>query len=601
MMAWFHPGLIYIIGAPFIPLLKGRLKKAYLLLLPCLAFVNLLFMSKGVFLSNGKTWSFPFLGYTLVLGRIDPLSLVFAYVFVIASFCMILYALHIQDDGQHVASYLYVGSTLGVVFAGDLITLFFFWEIMAWSALLLIWYRKTTAAYGAGFRYILVHFFGGVCLLAGILIHVHTTGSIGFEVFRWGAGWSWGNVACSLILIAFLINAAVPPFHAWLADAYPEATVTGAVFLTAFTTKSAVYVLIRGFPGLELLTWLGAIMAVYGVVFAVLENDIRRLLAYHIISQVGYMVCGVGMGVLGTTAGEMALNGSTAHAFCHILYKALLFMGAGAVLAVTGKSKLTELGGLYKSMPITFHLYMIGAYSISGFPLFNGFVSKTMVVEAAGLWHRPVVYLMLEGAAIGTFLHTGLKLPWGVWFAKDKPACEAKEPPLNMLIAMGITAFLCILIGVYPKVLYDILPYPVHYEPYAPILVVGMIQLLLFTFVAFWLLRKMLHGESTITLDLDWFYRIAGRKVMWFCQGPLMTFARFVDRKVMDLIHYVVWFSRNPAEALSIRREEILHQRVSEKREKYPGELPKMSVGASLLLILVFFWLYLILHLIWGS
>jgi multicomponent Na+:H+ antiporter subunit D len=615
MMAWFHPGLIYIVGAPFVPLLKGRLKKAYLLLLPCLAFVNLLFMSKGVFLSNGKTWSLSFLGYNLVLGRIDPLSLVFAYIFVIASFCMILYAFHIQEDGQHVAAFLYVGSTLGVVFSGDLITLFFFWEIMAWSALLLIWSRKTTKAYAAGFRYILVHFFGGACLLAGILIHVHTTGSIAFEAFRWGAGWNWDNVACSLILIAFLINAAVPPFHAWLADAYPEATVTGAVFLTAFTTKSAVYVLIRGFPGLELLAWLGAIMAIYGVVFAVLENDIRRLLAYHIISQVGYMVSGVGMGVLGTAAGEMALNGATAHAFCHILYKALLFMGAGAVLAVTGKSKLTELGGLYKSMPITFHLYMVGAYSISGFPLFNGFVSKTMVVEASGMWHMPVIYLMLEGAAIGTFLHTGLKLPWGVWFSKDKPVCEAKEPPLTMLIAMGMTAFLCTLIGVYPKILYDILPYPVHYEPYSPALVIGMIQLLVFTFAAFWLLRNMLHGEPTISLDLDWFYRVAGRKVMWFCRGPLMAFAKSMDRWTMSIVGLLISFSNRPTETLSAKKRELKlmvnrflrltegverHVPLMIREQENPGsgrELPSVTLGASILMILLLFSIYLAFYL----
>jgi multicomponent Na+:H+ antiporter subunit D len=356
---------------------RGRLKKAYLLLLPTLAFINLLLMSSDVILSEGTTWFLPFLGYDLVLGRIDRVSMVFAYVFVIASFCMMFYALHIKEDGQHIAAYIYVGSTLGVVFAGDLLTLFFFWEWMTWSALPLIWYRKTKRSYEAGFRYILVHFFGGLCLLGGILLHFQTTGSIAFETFRWGWELSWNNVACYLILLAFLINAAVPPLHAWLSDAYPEATITGAVFLTAFTTKSAIYVLIRGFPGVELLTWLGAIMAVYGVVFAVLENDIRRLLAYHIISQVGYMICGVGMGVSGTAAGQMAINGAVAHAFCHILYKALLFMGAGAVLAVTGRSRLTQLGGLYKYMPITFHLYMVGAYSISGFPLFNGFVSKT--------------------------------------------------------------------------------------------------------------------------------------------------------------------------------------------------------------------------------
>jgi multicomponent Na+:H+ antiporter subunit D len=614
MIEWFHPGLIYLFGALLIPLFKGRLKKAYLLFLPILAFVNLVLTSKGVFLSEGKTWILPFLGYDLILGRIDRLSMVFAYVFVIASFCMMLYSLHIKEEGQHVAAYLYVGSTLGVVFAGDLFTLFFFWEVMAWSALFLIWYRKTKAAYAAGLRYILVHFFGGLCLLGGVLLHLQATGSIAFETLPWGGESNGNSLASVLILLAFVINAAVPPLHAWLSDAYPEATVTGAVFLTAFTTKSAIYVLIRGFPGLEILVWSGAIMAVYGVVFAVLENDIRRLLAYHIISQVGYMVSGVGMGIMGTAAGEMAINGAAAHAFCHILYKALLFMGAGAVLHVTGKSKLTELGGLYRYMPITFHLYMVGAYSISGFPLFNGFVSKTMVVQASAMWHLPIIWLMLEGASIGTFLHTGLKLPWGTWFAKDKPVCEAKEPPINMLVAMGLTSFLCILLGVYPKLLYNLLPYPVHYEPYTPVHVVSMSQLLGFTFVAFWLLRGKLRGEPTITLDTDWFYRMAGKWAIWFCEKPLMAFANFVDEKVMNLVHFLIWFSQNPALALHIKKEEAKlkvkrfimsperaekhEQALEEKRRKYPGELPKLTLGASLVLILLSFSLYLILYLL---
>ncbi|NWF91559.1 MAG: Na(+)/H(+) antiporter subunit D [Syntrophaceae bacterium] len=614
MTEWFHPGLIYLIGALLIPLFRGRLKKVYLLSLPILAFVNLLLISNGFFLPEGKTWVLPFLGYDLVLGRIDRLSMVFAYVFVIASFCMMLYALHVKEEGEHVAAYLYVGSTLGVVFAGDLFTLFFFWEVMAWSALYLIWYRKTRAAYGAGLRYILVHFFGGLCLLGGILLHFHATGSIAFEIFPWGGESSGIPLASVLILLAFVINAAVPPFHAWLSDAYPEATVTGAVFLTAFTTKSAIYALIRGFPGLEILVWSGAIMAVYGVVFAVLENDIRRLLAYHIISQVGYMVAGVGMGVMGTAAGEMALNGAAAHAFCHILYKALLFMGAGAVLHVTGRSKLTELGGLYRYMPVTFHLYMVGAYSISGFPLFNGFVSKTMVVQASAMWHMPIVWLMLEGASIGTFLHTGLKLPWGTWFAKDKPVCEGKEPPMNMLVAMGLTSFLCIVLGVYPKLLYDLLPYPVHYQPYAPAHLVSMSQLLGFTFIAFWLLRRKLYGERTITLDTDWFYRFAGKWVIWFCEKPLMAFADFVDEKVMDLVHFLVWFSRNPAAALNIKGKELklkagmlvsnpvglreYERMIEEERKRYPGELPKLTLGASLVLVLLSFSVYLILYLL---
>ncbi|RPJ04724.1 MAG: Na(+)/H(+) antiporter subunit D, partial [Deltaproteobacteria bacterium] len=542
-MNWVHPGFIYIAGAIFLPILPERLRKPWILLIPLLALGNLVLMGQGVFLSQGETWTLRFLDQVLVLGRVDRLSLVFGYIFVIASLVMGIYALHTRERGQHVASMIYVGSTLGVVFAGDLLSLFFFWEAMAWSSVFLIWYRKTKQSYAAGLRYLLVHFFGGLCLLAGILFYVYETGSTAFEAFSFSVGGNGIQIASVLILIAFLINAAVPPLHAWLSDAYPEATITGAVFLTAFTTKSAVYALIRGFPGADVLIWLGAIMAVYGVVFAVLENDIRRLLAYHIISQVGYMVCGVGMGKAGTEVGDMAINGAIAHAFCHILYKALLFMGAGAVLFTTGKSKLTELGGLYKSMPLTFHLYMVGACSISGFPLFNGFVSKTMVVEASAAGHLPIIWLMLEGASIGTFLHTGLKLPWGTWFARKEAACSASEPPRNMLVAMGLTALTCVVIGVYPKLLYDLLPYPVQFEPYTASHVVDMSQLLLFTFAGFWVLRNRLHGEPTITVDFDWFYRVAGSRVVWFCQGPLMDFAKKTDQCVMSVVGFLVSFS----------------------------------------------------------
>jgi multicomponent Na+:H+ antiporter subunit D len=618
MIEWFHPGFIYLLGAFFVPLLKGRerLKQAYILLLPTLAFVDLLLMSKGVFLSEGKTWLISFLGYELTLGRIDRLSMVFAYVFVIASFCMFLYSIHIKENWQHVAALLYIGSTLGVVFAGDLLTLFFFWEIMAWASLLIVWYGRTKSASGAGFRYIMVHSFGGVCLLAGVLIHMQNGGTLAFESFSWG--WGMEYLGAYLILLAFIINSAVPPLGAWLADAYPEASVTGAVFLTAFTTKSAIYVLIRGFPGVDILIWLGAIMALYGVVFAVLENDIRRLLAYHIISQVGYMVCGVGMGVFGTAAGNMAINGAAAHAFCHILYKAVLFMGMGAVIEVTGRRKLTELGGIYKFMPITFWLYMIGAFSISGFPLFNGFISKTMVVHASAMWDYSTIWLMLELASVGTFLHTGLKLPWGVWFARDTPVCEAREPPWNMLAAMGIAAFLCTLLGVYPAILYNMLPYPVHYEPYGAGHVIAMCQLLVFTFVAFWMLRDKLHGTPTITLDTDWFYRIPGKWVIRFCEGPLMAFARYMDQNLMKMAAFVVWVGKNPFAALKIKGEEtrlkmektissseraVKHEQdLEEIRKRQPEREPmvRLNIGTAMLLVLLLIAVYLIAMLIHG-
>lgn len=498
---WIHPGILLIVGAWLLPLVKGRVKQALMLLLPAAALADCLLMKPGDF---GVAY---FLSQELVFGRVDRLSLVFSYVFSLMAVLGMIYAMHVEDDTQHVAALTYAGSALGVTFAGDLLSLYIFWELMAISSALLVWRRREPAAVAAGFRYLLVHMFGGLILLAGILLHWSHTGSLAFGNMNATAGWA-------LILGAFLLNAAVPPLGAWLPDAYPEATVTGAVFMTAFTTKSAIYVLIRGYAGTELLVWLGAAMAIYGVVYAVLENDARRLLAYHIISQVGYMVCGVGIGT------ALATNGATAHAFAHILYKALLFMGAGAVLQTTGLRKLSGMGGLYKTMPVTLGLYMIGAFAISAVPLFSGFVSKSMVVAAAGEAHRPAIFLMLTLASAGTFLHTGLKLPYYMFFGQDS-GLRGQEPPRNMLVAMGLAAAACFLIGVFPGLLYQRLPNPVHFVPYTLQHVTSTLGMLSFTALGFFLLLKHLDPVRTISLDTDWFYRKGTAALMTLVRGPL--------------------------------------------------------------------------------
>ncbi|WP_457590295.1 Na(+)/H(+) antiporter subunit D [Geoglobus sp.] len=523
-MDWIHPGLVIIFGALLIPLIKNRrVEQILFVLLPVISLAILILTSLGYFGAVPFTaLKVPFLDYELVFGRVDRLAMVFAYVFSIAAIAMNVYALH-AERLEHFSAMLYVGSALGAVFAGDVFTLYIFWEIMALASLFLIWFRRTRSAERAGFRYALWHLTGGLSLLAGIVLYVLQTGSTAFDPFSPSLG-----LAYYLMLLGFIINAAVPPLHAWLPDAYPEATVTGAVYLTAFTTKTAVYTLARGFAGEEILMWLGAIMAMYGVIFAVLENDGRRLLSYHIISQVGYMVAGVGIGT------AMAINGATSHAFTHILYKALLFMGMGAVIHVTGRSKFTELGGIYRYMPLTFWLYMIGAFSISAFPLFSGFVSKNMTVYASAEAHQPLVWLLLEGASVGTFLHTGLKLPWNVWFSKE-PEIEAKEPPKNMLAGMAILAALNVFFGTYPgyKLLYSLLPYPVEYHPYAPAKVIAMSQLLLFTFFAFWLMRDKLRGEAKIVLDTDWLPRVLGSYFIYYSLR-FTEFSKELDRRFLE-------------------------------------------------------------------
>lgn len=490
--AWAHPSLVLILGALLVPLVPEGLNKAYRILLPAVVLAIILMLPHGTY---GIVHS---MGLDLVTGRVDALGLVFAYVFGIMLVIGAIYALHVEENLQHVASFVYAGSALGVVFAGDLVTLYVFWEVMVFSSVWLIWARRNPVSWGAGWRYVLVHAAGGVSLLAGIVLYYLETGSLAFVAIE--------NIGLPfyLILIGFMINAAVPPLHAWLTDAYPEATVTGAVFLSAFTTKTAVYTLIRGFPGTEALVWFGAVMALWGVVYAVLANDIRRLLAYHIVSQVGYMVAGVGMGT------AMALNGAASHAFAHILYKALLFMGAGAVLEMTGRAKLTELGGLYRHMPITFLLYMVGGCAISAFPLTSGFVTKTMVIEAAALDGRAVIWLMLSMASAGTFLHTGLKLPYFTFLGRDS-GLRPREAHGNMLVAMAIAAFMCVAIGVFPQPLYAIMPAPVNYNAYSADHILWELQLLLFTGLGFFMLLKHVGGDPKISVDTDWFYRRAGK------------------------------------------------------------------------------------------
>jgi len=277
---------------------------------------------------------------------------------------------------------------------------------------------------------------------------------------------------------------------------------------------------------------------VFALFLAVLENDGRRLCSYHIISQIGYMVAGVGIGT------EMGLNGAAAHALCHIIYNALLYMGAGCALVVVGTAKFNRLGGLYKYMPIAFWLYMVGGFSISGFPLFNGFISKAMTIEAAEIIQQPIIYLLLEGATVGTFLHTGLKLPWNIWLqGREEPPDDIRaklkdsslNTPVHMLIGMGILAFLCIFLGVYPKILYGMLPYPVAYVPFTVTRVFSIMQLFIFSFLGFWLLRKLVKGHSGFVLDTDWAARILGGKLVDFCSGPLIAFGTAIEHRIMVL------------------------------------------------------------------
>jgi len=490
-----HPGLVLIGGALLLPLLRGSLRQAAVLLLPLVA------LALVWTIPDGAAWQLRFLEFTLTPLEGSRLGRLFATIFALMAFGGGLFALPQASRVELSAAMLYAGAAIGVAMAGDLVTVFVFWELMAIGSTLVLWSAGTPTSYRASLRYLMVHLGGGVVLFAGIAGHVAVTGDVAFTRMQ------ADSIAHWLILIGFLVNAAAPPLSAWLPDAYPEASWSGTVFLSAFTTKAAVYVLLRGFPGTELLVWVGLFMVFYGIVYALLENDMRRILAYSIVNQVGFMVAGIGLGT------EMALNGAAAHAFTHIIYKALLLMSAGSVLLMTGRRKCSDLGGLFHSMPLTTVCGTIGALAISSFPLTSGFVSKSMISQAASDGGLLGVWLLLTAASAGVFLHAGIKFPWFVFFQKDSGLRPA-EPPAPMRWAMVLFAFLCIGIGVWPEPLYRLLPYEVDYLPYTAAHVLTQLQLLLFSGLAFFLLLPWLKRTLTITLDTDWLWRRAGPVVV---------------------------------------------------------------------------------------
>lgn len=495
------PGTLMILGALLVPLVPKKQQAWFALLLPVLSFFHLLNFT------DGYTLNHIVMGIELQPIRVDRLSLIFGYIFHIAAVLSGLYALKVEDPIQHLSGMVYAGAAISAVFCGDLISLFVFWELTAISSVFLIWASRSEDALHCGVRYLLVQVASGVILLAGTMLHYQQTGSVAFVNFVSGGGLS---TATTVILWAIGIKAAFPFLHNWLQDAYPKATYSGTVFLSAFTTKLAIYALARGFAGFSFLIPVGCLMTAFPIFFAVIENDLRKVLAYSLNNQLGFMVVGIGIGT------QLSVDGACAHAFAHIIYKGLLFMCMGAVLYRTGTTKASELGGLHRTMPWTTVFCIIGGMSISAFPLFSGFAAKSLIASAAGYEQMAMVTFVLLFASAGVMEHSGIKIPFFAFFAHDSGK-RPQEAPWNMLLAMGIAATLCIVIGVYPSALYELLPnrafdahYNATYNAYSVTHVVTQLELLLFAAFAFGILMrwKVYPPEvPSVNLDFDWVYR----------------------------------------------------------------------------------------------
>jgi multicomponent Na+:H+ antiporter subunit D len=497
-----HPATMLLIGGLLAAVLKGRAASIVMVVAPLF---GLWFV---VELETGSFSTLSLFGFEIKSVMVDKQAKLFGYLFHVAALIAGIYSFHIRDRWQVSMALLYAASAVGVAFAGDMLSLFLWWEALALTSVFQIWGRRTKESEESGFRYLFFHVSSGLLLLAGIIIRYHGEGESGLSLAPLTKALEAGDTGALLILLAVGIKAAFPGLHVWLKDGYAEATPTGPVWLCAFTTKCAVCMLARLFPGAEVLIIIGGVMAMFPIFYAVIENDLRRVLCYSKINQIGFMVVAIGIGT------ELAIDGAIAHAFTHVIYKGLLFMSMGAVLFRTGEIRGSHLGGLYKSMPWTTCFCIVGAASISAFPLFSGFISKSIIITEAAKNGHTFIWLCLLFASAGVFHHAGIKIPFFAFFAHDS-GLRPKEAPINMLIAMGISSFLCVFLGCNYQWLYSMLPNgAAGYSPYDATHVITQFEILLFSALAFTLLNlwgKYPKELPSVNLDIDWLYRKVGR------------------------------------------------------------------------------------------
>ncbi|MDD7215150.1 MAG: Na(+)/H(+) antiporter subunit D [Firmicutes bacterium] len=525
MINSIHPGLILILSGIVIMLVPEKLRKVLMIAGPVIAAFAAWSLNQASCLCLEIVPKI-----TLQLLHVDSLTKMFLVIFSAASLIGAVYALSSKNRFETGLEAIYAGSSMGAVLAGDWITLIIFWEIMAVSSWLIVTSAGTERASKAGFRYLMVHLLGGNLLLAGIIMKV-AGGSMDITCLT-----GTGDAAFWLIFLGVAVNAAIPPLNSWVSDAYPEAPMGGTVYMASFTTKVGMFYIIRLFAGTEFLLWVGVFMAIYGASMALIENDLRRLFSYHIVSQLGYIVAAAAVG------GALGIDGAAAHTFNNILYKGVLFMCCGAVITATGKRRISDLSGLYRKMPLTSICFLIASLSIAGFPLLNGFVSKSLIMNAMveGGYHGAEILLM--AASVGTLLSIALKVNYFVFFGKAdgcterNTVLEVKPVPLNMKIAMVMGTAGCVIIGVMPDLLYGLTPFGSDGHPFTVDHVTQYIELFAAATLAFVMYIRHMAPHVAITLDFDWFYRkplaAAVRWTSGAVSGLFETCGRLVSRLV---------------------------------------------------------------------
>lgn len=566
-----HPGFIMIIMSLLVMVLPEKVRKYIFVAAPILAFVSVLTLNK----KSAMTYT---INDNVVMNFIhyDRVAVIFLMAFCIIAIIGTIYAMNAKTKQEMAAELMYAGCNLGVVLAGDCLSLIAFWELSALASAYVVYSGHNKRAERAAFRYLLMHAFGGGMLLAGLLMYMSKYGN---EIANLNN--ISGSAIYWIVLIGVAVNAAIPPLNSWLPDAYPESTIGGTVFLGSFTTKSAIYLLIRMFAGTNLLLWAGAIMAVYGVLMALLENDLRRLLSYHIISQLGYMVASLGVG------GAWGIDGASAHAFNHIMYKGLLLMCAGAVIYATGKRKISELGGLGRKMPVVSICFLIASFSISGMPLFNGFGSKALIMHAVEESGNHIAFWLLTAASVGTWLSITLKINYYVFWKPTDKDIEVQDIPLHMKVAMIAGSAMCIVTGIFPKLLYSITPYATDGHPFTVMHVLEYLILFAGATVVFWMFGERMEPHDEITLDFDWVYRKGLNKLVLYLSKTLHDAFDFCAVKVINGVRILAAIFSDPYSLARLSKNKKIKNFSIENEDQTIGDITfRVIVALAIMLVI---------------
>jgi hydrogenase-4 component B len=516
-----------------------------------------------------------FFGHLLL--KVDSLGLVFA---LFASFIWLastVYAYsYIQHEERrtryHVFSLLTEAACLGIFLAGDFFALFVFFELMGFLAYMLVVHNQTYEARKAGVKYIFMTVYGGLSLLFGILLYLSYSGGLGFTANHNSAYLTTSIcfVVTGFMMAGFGVKAGMVPLHVWLPLAHPAAPSPASALLSGVMIKAGAYGFFRivqtlsvpasgegahlaplakhaeaageALPHLEgslhylhnlgfVIIWLAVLTMVVGMVLALVQDNVKRLLAYSSISQMGFILLGIGVAAYLGPEGGMGLAGALYHVVNHAFFKGLLFLGVGAVYYATHQLDMTRLGGLYRKMPFTTLFTCIGGLGIMGMLEFNGFVSKTLLHDAelealhlGGAWLRAVDIIFVVTAG-GTICYIA-KLLALTFFGHHRGEAdhEIKEAPLPMLLAMGTLAGGVLFLGEFPglvmrkaiipalRVFMDLTPESVHHLEkmaiynkssalaFIPPLAIGII---IFLVMRRWDLFRLRLPE---TLGVDYYY-----------------------------------------------------------------------------------------------